>query len=58
VKVIGNETTFWTLTSSLGKSIKKSNILSIEKERRMSAKAMCQPTFPCNVNFKFDYFYV
>jgi hypothetical protein len=58
VKVVGNETTFQTSTTSLGKSIKKSNILSIEKEQRVLAQMMCQPTSPCNLNLKFGYFYM
>jgi len=58
VKVVGNETTFRMLTIGLGKCIKKSNILSIEKEQRMLAQGMCEPTSPCNLNLKFDYFYM
>ncbi len=50
MKVVGNETTFQA-------SIKKSNI-SIEKEQRMLAQTTCQPTSPCNLNLKFDYFYM
>jgi hypothetical protein len=35
VKVVGNETTFRVSIASIGKSIKKSNILFIEKKKRM-----------------------
>ncbi len=58
MKVVGNETTFRASIVGLGESIKKSNILSIEKEQRMLAQATCQPTSPCNLNLKFGYFYM
>jgi hypothetical protein len=58
VKVFGNETTFQVSTASLGKSIKKFNFLSIEKEQRILAQTTCQPTSLCNLNVKFGYFYV
>lgn len=53
-KVLIDETILWTSTTNLCKSIKKSHNLSIEKEQRMLAQAMCQPT--CNLNFDLDIF--
>ncbi len=58
VKVVGNERTFHVSPTGVGKLIKKSNILCIEKKKRILAQAMCQPTSPCNLNFKFGYFYM
>jgi hypothetical protein len=58
VKVVGNEITFHSSTTGLGKLIKKSNILSVEKKQRILPQATCQPTFPWSLNFKFGYFYM
>jgi hypothetical protein len=58
VKVVGNEKTFQASPTGVGKLIKKSNILCIEKKQRILAQAMCQPTSPSNLNFKFGYFYM
>jgi len=56
VKVVGNETTFWMSTIGFSKSIKKFDILSIEKKLGMLGQIMCQPTLLCSLNFKFGYF--
>ncbi len=53
-KVLIDETILWTSTTNLCKSIKKSHNLSIEKEQRMLAQAMCQPT--SDLNFDLDIF--
>ncbi len=55
-KVVGNERTFQASPIGVGKLIKKSNILCIGKKQRILAQAMCQPTSPCNLNFKFIIF--
>ncbi len=55
IKVVWNETSFWASTIGLGKSIKKFNLLFVEKEQRMLAQATCQPTSPYNLSLKFGY---
>jgi hypothetical protein len=56
VKIVGDEATLRASITSLGKSIKKSNILSIEKEKKMLVQSMCQPTSPNGLNLRFGNF--
>jgi hypothetical protein len=56
VKVVGDETTLQASTTNLGKSIKKSNVMSIEEEKKMLMQQMCQPTSPIRLNIRFGYF--
>ncbi len=42
----------------LGKSIQKSNVLSIKEEHAMVSQAVCQPTSPYGFNLRFGYFYI
>jgi hypothetical protein len=44
------------LNTSLGKSIKKSNVLFIKEEHAMFSQVVYQPTSPYGFNFRFGYF--
>jgi hypothetical protein len=57
VKIVNDKTTFQSLTIGLGKSIKKSNVLSIEEEYIMLAQVMCHPTLQIGLNLKFGFFF-
>jgi hypothetical protein len=56
MKVVGDEVTLRFSITSLGKFIRKSDVLSIEEKRKMLAQLMCQPTFPSSLNLIFKYF--
>jgi hypothetical protein len=44
VKLAGDEAALWSSTIGFKKIIKKSNVLSIEKEHNMLGQEMCLPT--------------
>jgi hypothetical protein len=50
------EETFHASNVDTRKGIKKCNVLSIEKERKMLGQAICLPTSPRSLNLQFDYF--
>jgi hypothetical protein len=56
VKIASDETTSQMSNASLGKSIKKCNVLFIEEEHVMFSQVVYQPTFPYGFNFSFGYF--
>ncbi len=44
VKLANDEATLWSSTIGFKKTIKKFNVLSIEKEHKMLGQEMCLPT--------------
>jgi hypothetical protein len=57
LKVISDEVPFLFSITSLGKSIKKIDILFVE-ECQMLIQMIYQPTSPSTLNLKFRYFYM
>jgi hypothetical protein len=57
LEVTSDQVAFLSLTTSLGKSIKKINVLFVE-ECRMLIQMIYQPTNPFGLNLKFGYFYM
>jgi hypothetical protein len=58
VKLAIDKITLCVFSASLGKIIKKSNVLSIDEEKKMLAQEMCRPTTPTKINLCFGYFYM
>jgi hypothetical protein len=56
VKIASDKATLQMLNASLGKFIKKSNILFIEEEHAMFSQVVYQSTSPYGFNFRFGYF--
>jgi hypothetical protein len=56
VKITDDKTTLQVLNASLGKSIKKFDVLSIKEENTILAQAICQPKSPYDLNLLFGYF--
>lgn len=57
VTFVGNKVILQASNVGLGKSIKKSDNLTIKEERLMLAQLICQPTSPVGFNLRFGYFY-
>jgi len=58
VKVVSEKTTLRASNAGLRKSIKKSDVLSIEEQHAMLSQMVCQPTSPYGHNIRFGYFFI
>jgi hypothetical protein len=58
VKLIGDEVALHAFNASLGKTIKKYDVFSIDEERKMFLQPIYQLTSPTNFNMKFGYFFI
>ncbi len=56
MKIVGDETTLWVSNTSLEKSIKKSDVRSIQEEWKMLNQAMCLLRSLNSLNSNFNYF--
>jgi hypothetical protein len=55
VKIANDELTLWAFNFDFKKSIKKSDVLSIQEEWNMFDQTMYQLTFPSDLNLRFGY---